>query len=77
MLAQERIDALLLDLDLPGVAGFELARLMRKREAGSGRRLPIVAVTARSGGDQAARAGAAGVDGLLRKPVTGTQLAAT
>ena len=76
VLAQERIDALLLDLDLPGVDGFELARLVRTREAGSGRRLPIVAVTARTGGDEAARAGAAGMDGFLRKPVTGAQLAA-
>jgi signal transduction histidine kinase/CheY-like chemotaxis protein len=76
VLAQERIDALLLDLDLPGVDGFELTRMVRNREAGSGRRLPIVAVTARSGGDEAARAGAAGMDGFLRKPVTGAQLAA-
>ncbi len=75
-LAQGPCDALLLDLDLPGVDGFELARLVRSREAGSRRRLPIVAITARSGGDEATRAAAAGMDGFLRKPVTGAQLAA-
>lgn len=75
-LAQGPFDALLLDLDLPGVDGFELARMVRARGAGSGRRLPIVAITARSGGDEAMRARAAGMDGFLRKPVTGAQLAA-
>ncbi len=76
VLAQGPCDALLLDLDLPGVDGFELARMVRSLEAGSGRRLPIVAITARSGGDEASRATAAGMDGFLRKPVTGAQLAA-
>ena len=75
-LVQGPFDALLLDLDLPGVDGFELARMVRAREAGSGRRLPIVAITARSGSNEAPRARAAGMDGFLRKPVTGTQLAA-
>ncbi|HVB83571.1 MAG TPA: two-component regulator propeller domain-containing protein [Rhodanobacteraceae bacterium] len=75
VLAQDPFDALLLDLDLPGVDGFELARMLRARETGSGRRLPIVAITARSGGDEAALSAAAGMDGFLRKPVTGAQLA--
>uniref|UniRef100_A0A0S6Z290 Histidine kinase n=1 Tax=Mizugakiibacter sediminis TaxID=1475481 RepID=A0A0S6Z290_9GAMM len=67
-------DAMLLDLDLPGVDGFQLARMIRARERG-GARLPIVAITARSGGDEEAQALAAGMDRFLRKPLTGAQLA--
>ena len=73
-LERERYDAVLLDLDLPGVDGFQVARLIRQRE--TGRRLPIVAVTARTGEADEAQARAAGMDGLLRKPLTGEQLAA-
>ncbi|MDE3140442.1 MAG: response regulator, partial [Pseudomonadota bacterium] len=67
-------DALLLDLDLPGVDGFAVARMLRAREAG-GAHLPILAISARSGGDEAELAAAAGMDGFLRKPITGAVLA--
>ncbi|WP_404632221.1 hybrid sensor histidine kinase/response regulator [Dyella ginsengisoli] len=67
-------DLLLLDLDLPGVDGFQLARMIRQRE-GEGERLPIVAITARSGGDEEQRSREAGMDHFLRKPLSGEQLA--
>ncbi|MGO4504646.1 MULTISPECIES: ATP-binding protein [unclassified Dyella] len=72
-LAQAPCDVILLDLDLPGIDGFQIARLIRQREA-SEQRTPIVAITARSGGDEEARAREAGMDGFLRKPLTGEQL---
>jgi signal transduction histidine kinase/ligand-binding sensor domain-containing protein/AmiR/NasT family two-component response regulator len=72
--ARVRFDAVLLDLDLPGVDGFQIARLLRQREP-SGQRVPIVAVTARSGNQDEGRARAAGMDGFLRKPLSGEQLA--
>ncbi len=74
LLADWRPDALLLDLDLPGVDGFTVARMLRAREA-PGARLPILAISARSGGDEAQRVAAAGMDGFLRKPVSGAGLA--
>jgi CheY-like chemotaxis protein len=64
----------LLDLDLPGVDGFQIARLIRQREH-AGQHLPIVAVTARQGSEDEAKARAAGMDGFLRKPLSGEQLA--
>jgi CheY-like chemotaxis protein len=73
-LAQGPCDAILLDLDLPGVDGLQVARLIRQSET-DGRRVWIVAITARSGGDEEARSRAAGMDGFLRKPLTGAQLA--
>ncbi len=74
-LTQANFDAVLLDLDLPGVDGFQIARLIRQREH-AGEHLPIVAVTARSGSEDEAQARAAGMDGFLRKPLSGEQLAA-
>jgi CheY-like chemotaxis protein len=73
-LAHASFDALLLDLDLPGVDGFQIARLIRQREQ-PGQRVPIVAVTARSASEDELSAQAAGMDGFLRKPLTGEELA--
>ncbi len=67
-------DLALLDLDLPGVDGLQLARLIR---AGVAPGLPLIAVTARSVGDEDMQIRAAGMHALLRKPLTGALLAAT
>ncbi|WP_033003971.1 response regulator, partial [Xanthomonas oryzae] len=63
----------LLDLDLPGLDGFALARQLRV----FGYEMPLIAVTARS--DEAAEPNAheAGFDSFLRKPLTGDMLADT
>ncbi|KAA2285179.1 hybrid sensor histidine kinase/response regulator [Arenimonas fontis] len=58
----------LLDLDLPGMDGLALSRLLRAR----GDDTPRVALTARTEAGQAA--GDAGMAGFLRKPVTGDDL---
>ncbi|MGC1549651.1 MAG: ATP-binding protein [Rhodanobacter sp.] len=73
-LSQDTFDVMLLDLDLPGIDGFQIARLIRQREE-RGQHLPIIALTARAGGDEEARSYSAGMDGFLRKPLTGDQLA--
>jgi CheY-like chemotaxis protein len=66
-----RHDVALLDLDLPGMDGFTLARQLRSR----GFTAPMVAVTARADADSEPDARAAGFDDFLRKPVTGAMLA--
>ncbi|MGO4702400.1 ATP-binding protein [Dyella sp. 2RAB6] len=71
-LERQRFDAALVDLDLPGLDGFQWAGLVRSREHGM--RLPMIAITARSGGDEESRAYTAGMDGFLRKPLDGEQL---
>lgn len=73
-LEQASFDVMLLDLDLPGVDGFQIARLIRKREE-PGTRMPIIAITARSGGDDELRTRDVGMDGFLRKPFSGEELA--
>lgn len=73
LLKTERIDVGLLDLDLPAVDGFELATMIRQQ----GRVLPLLAITARADAVSERRARAAGMDGYLRKPVSGAMLAET
>jgi signal transduction histidine kinase/CheY-like chemotaxis protein/streptogramin lyase len=63
--------AALLDLDLPGVNGLDLARLIRARSIA----LPLLAITARADANAEPDARAAGMDGFLRKPLTGEMLA--
>ncbi len=69
-LSGTRFDALLCDLDLPGLDGLALARQLRAR----GCDMPMVAVTARSDGDAERQADEAGFDAFVRKPVTGALL---
>lgn len=71
-LSRSRFDVLLLDLDLPLVDGFQVARMVRRLEHLA--TLPIVAVTARSEGDESAAIRDAGMDALVRKPMTGADL---
>lgn len=71
-------DIVLIDLDLPGVDGLTLARMIRARETKDALpRRRLVGISARSRGDEDAQCRAAGMDAFVRKPVTGAMLAAT
>jgi CheY-like chemotaxis protein len=63
-------DAALLDLDLPGMDGFALARQLRAQ----GFDRPLIALTARADAEAVPLALAAGFDRFMRKPVTGALL---
>jgi signal transduction histidine kinase/ligand-binding sensor domain-containing protein/CheY-like chemotaxis protein len=65
-LAEASFDLAVLDLDLPGMDGFELARLLR----GQWPTLVLLALTARADAQAEPEARAAGMHGFLRKPVT-------
>ncbi|PJK09082.1 hypothetical protein CO610_04400 [Lysobacteraceae bacterium NML95-0200] len=69
--ATQRFDQLLLDLDLPGMDGFELAQQLRA----CGQDAPMIAVTASVEPDLESRVKVAGFSHLLRKPVTLEMLA--
>jgi CheY-like chemotaxis protein/anti-sigma regulatory factor (Ser/Thr protein kinase) len=66
MLGSERFELAILDLDLPGMDGLELARLLRAQSPG----LPLLALTARADAQAEPEALAAGMHAFLRKPVT-------
>ena len=68
---------LLTDCQMPGLDGFELARRIRDRERGTGRRLPIIAITANAFEGEAGPFRAAGMDDFLCKPVQLGKLSAT
>jgi signal transduction histidine kinase/CheY-like chemotaxis protein/HPt (histidine-containing phosphotransfer) domain-containing protein len=70
---RERSYALIItDLHMPGLDGLEMTRLIRSEEArcGTGRRTPIIALTANALKGEDERAMAAGLDGYLTKPLT-------
>jgi signal transduction histidine kinase/HPt (histidine-containing phosphotransfer) domain-containing protein/ActR/RegA family two-component response regulator len=62
----------LTDIHMPDMDGFELTRQIRAEEtvAGTGRRTPIVALTANALKGEADRCLASGMDGYLTKPLT-------
>jgi CheY-like chemotaxis protein/HPt (histidine-containing phosphotransfer) domain-containing protein len=74
--APGRYAAVLADLHMPGMDGYELTRQLRAREA-DGLRTPIVAVTANAMRGEEERCLAAGMDAYLAKPVAIDRLRAT
>jgi signal transduction histidine kinase/CheY-like chemotaxis protein len=75
LLGERRFDAAVFDLDLPGVDGLRLARMVRKRP-GADAALPLVALTANSTTGIEAQCREAGFDAFLRKPAGAAALAA-
>jgi two-component system sensor histidine kinase/response regulator len=61
----------LMDVEMPEMGGFECTAIIRKREReqASGRRLPIVAMTAHAMEGDEARCLAAGMDAYVSKPI--------
>jgi signal transduction histidine kinase/ligand-binding sensor domain-containing protein/CheY-like chemotaxis protein len=70
LVAAKRFELAILDLDLPGMDGMELARLLRVQAPG----LALLALTARADAQAEPDARAAGMHGFLRKPVTSALL---
>lgn len=61
-------DLVLMDVQMPGLDGWQAARAIRQQEP-PGRRIPILAMTARAMEEDVAACYAAGMDGYLAKPV--------
>ena len=74
-LAMETCDLIVLELDLPGIDGLQVAQLIRHGEV-AGRHVPIVATTTRHDDEEIKRGREVGVDAFLHKPFNGEQLAA-
>ncbi len=74
--ATHAFDVVLMDLQMPEMDGAAATTEIRRREAGSERHLPIVAMTAHAMQGDAERCLAMGMDGYVAKPVRTTDLAA-
>jgi PAS domain S-box-containing protein len=71
----EPYDAVLMDLQMPVMSGYEATRMLRERPAG--RQLPIVALTAAALVSERDQALADGMDDFLTKPIDAEKLGQT
>ncbi len=67
-------DLLLLDMHMPELDGFQVARAVRAVEQAAGGHLPIIALTARARKEDREQCLAAGMDDFLAKPIQAADL---
>jgi signal transduction histidine kinase/ActR/RegA family two-component response regulator len=73
---QESFDAVLMDLEMPVMDGYEAVRCIRESETNSGTHLRIIALTAHALKGERERCLALGMDDFLTKPVSLAELEA-
>jgi PAS domain S-box-containing protein len=74
---QEAFDVILMDVQMPEVSGLEATTAIREQERGTGRHIPIVALTASAMAGDREECLAAGMDAYVSKPLRPGELFAT
>ncbi|MEG3618206.1 response regulator [Magnetovibrio sp. PR-2] len=68
------IAAIILDLEMPNVGGFEFLKFVRNAQEVPNKKIPIVVLTGHSNRDNIIQAAKLGIHGFLVKPVSKTML---
>jgi CheY-like chemotaxis protein len=68
VVGRDSFDLVLMDVQMPVMNGLEATKAIRASEHGSGRHLPIIAMTAHALREDIDRCRAAGMDGYISKP---------
>jgi signal transduction histidine kinase/CheY-like chemotaxis protein len=66
---RDSFDVVLMDVQMPGVDGFQATAMIREREKEAGGHIPIIAMTAHAMRGDRERCLAAGMDGYIAKPL--------
>ncbi len=69
MLESQPFDVVLMDVHMPVMDGHDATREIRRREQGSARHIPIIAITASAITESVAACAASGMDHFLSKPL--------
>ena len=73
-LTRDSFDLVLMDVQMPEMDGLTATQLLRKREQGTDKHVPVIALTAQAMTGDQDRCLASGMDGYLTKPIRPPEL---
>jgi PAS domain S-box-containing protein len=69
-LQKHRFNLILMDVQMSGMSGYDVTKIIREKETSTGRHIPIIAATAYAMEEDRARCLEAGMDDYISKPIS-------